>query len=422
MSSLLLKNVRAVDIGTDKLCDIFISDGIIKKIEENIFCDCDKEIDCSGLTAMPALFDMHVHFRDPGLTYKEDIVTGCNAALAGGFTGVACMPNTKPAIDSAETVSYIINKSKNSGVNVYPVGCITEGLKGEKLCNYKMLKAAGAVAVSDDGRPVESQTMLRNGMIAAEDAGLLTISHCEDLKIIGKGIINKGRISEKLGVEGMDRSSEDSITAREIMTASSTGCRIHIAHVSTKGSVDIIRNAKKQGVKVTCETCPHYFMMTDEKLLLKDADYRMNPPLREEEDRQAIIEGICDGTIDCIVTDHAPHSSEEKSDFLKAPNGIVGLETSLAATLTGLYHKGKITLEKLIDLMSVKPREILGISIETIKVGAKANLVLVDLNKEWTVDPKNFKSKGRNTAFKGMTLKGKPIGTVSDGEIKYFEK
>lgn len=422
MSSLLLKNVRAVDIGTDKLCDIFISDGIIKKIEENIFCDCDKEIDCSGLTAMPALFDMHVHFRDPGLTYKEDIVTGCNAALAGGFTGVACMPNTKPAIDSAETVSYIINKSKNSGVNVYPVGCITEGLKGEKLCNYKMLKAAGAVAVSDDGRPVESQTMLRNGMIAAEDAGLLTISHCEDLKIIGKGIINKGRISEKLGVEGMDRSSEDSITAREIMTASSTGCRIHIAHVSTKGSVDIIRNAKKQGIKVTCETCPHYFMMTDEKLLLKDADYRMNPPLREEEDRQAIIEGICDGTIDCIVTDHAPHSPEEKSDFLKAPNGIVGLETSLAATLTGLYHKGKITLEKLIDLMSIKPREILGISIETIKVGAKANLVLADLNKEWTVDPENFKSKGRNTAFKGMTLKGKPIGTVSDGEIKYFEK
>ena len=192
MSSLLLKNVHAVDIGTDKVCDIFISDGIIRKIGESIFCDCDKEIDCSGLTAMPALFDMHVHFRDPGLTYKEDIVTGCNAALAGGFTGVACMPNTKPVVDSAQTVDYIINKSKNSGVNVYPVGCITAGLKGEELCDYKMLKAAGAVAVSDDGRPVESQTMLRNGMIAAEDAGLLTISHCEDLKIIGKGIINKG--------------------------------------------------------------------------------------------------------------------------------------------------------------------------------------------------------------------------------------
>ena len=422
MSSLLLKNVHAVDIGTDKVCDIFISDGIIRKIGESIFCDCDKEIDCSGLTAMPALFDMHVHFRDPGLTYKEDIVTGCNAALAGGFTGVACMPNTKPVVDSAQTVDYIINKSKNSGVNVYPVGCITAGLKGEELCDYKMLKAAGAVAVSDDGRPVESQTMLRNGMIAAEDAGLLTISHCEDLKIIGKGIINKGKISESLGVEGMDRSSEDSITAREIMTAASTACRIHIAHVSTKGSVDIIRNAKKQGIKVTCETCPHYVMLTDEKLLSRDADYRMNPPLREEEDRLAVIEGICDGTIDCIVTDHAPHSPEEKSDFLKAPNGIVGLETSLAATLTGLYHTGKINLEKLIGLMSVKPRKILGLPIETITVGAKANIVLADLDKEWTVDPEKFKSKGRNTAFKGMTLKGKPVGTISNGEIKYFEK
>lgn len=422
MSSLLLKNVHAVDIGTDKVCDIFISDGIIRKIGESIFCDCDKEIDCSGLTAMPALFDMHVHFRDPGLTYKEDIVTGCNAALAGGFTGVACMPNTKPVVDSAQTVDYIINKSKNSGVNVYPVGCITAGLKGEELCDYKMLKAAGAVAVSDDGRPVESQTMLRNGMIAAEDAGLLTISHCEDLKIIGKGIINKGKISESLGVEGMDRSSEDSITAREIMTAASTGCRIHIAHVSTKGSVDIIRNAKKQGIKVTCETCPHYVMLTDEKLLSRDADYRMNPPLREEEDRLAVIEGICDGTIDCIVTDHAPHSPEEKSDFLKAPNGIVGLETSLAATLTGLYHTGKINLEKLIGLMSVKPRKILGLPIETITVGAKANIVLADLDKEWTVDPEKFKSKGRTTAFKGMTLKGKPVGTISNGEIKYFEK
>ena len=422
MSSLLLKNVHAVDIGTDKVCDIFISDGIIRKIGESIFCDCDKEIDCSGLTAMPALFDMHVHFRDPGLTYKEDIVTGCNAALAGGFTGVACMPNTKPVVDSAQTVDYIINKSKNSGVNVYPVGCITAGLKGEELCDYKMLKAAGAVAVSDDGRQVESQTMLRNGMIAAEDAGLLTISHCEDLKIIGKGIINKGKISESLGVEGMDRSSEDSITAREIMTAASTGCRIHIAHVSTKGSVDIIRNAKKQGIKVTCETCPHYVMLTDEKLLSRDADYRMNPPLREEEDRLAVIEGICDGTIDCIVTDHAPHSPEEKSDFLKAPNGIVGLETSLAATLTGLYHTGKINLEKLIGLMSVKPRKILGLPIETITVGAKANIVLADLDKEWTVDPEKFKSKGRNTAFKGMTLKGKPVGTISNGEIKYFEK
>lgn len=422
MNTLLLKNVRAVDKGMDKICDIYIADGIIKEIDENIGYECDIEIDCSGLTAMPSLFDMHVHFRDPGLTYKEDIVTGCRAALAGGFTGVACMPNTKPETDNPETVEYIITKAKGSGVKVYPVGCITKGLKGEELCNYEMLKAAGAIAVSDDGKPVESQTMLRNGMIAAEEAGLPVISHCEDLKIIGKGIINKGKISKKLKVEGMDRSSEDTITAREILTASATGCRIHIAHVSTKGSVEIIRNAKKQGVRVTCETCPHYFTMTDEKLLLKDADYRMNPPLREEEDRLAIIEGIIDGTIDCIVTDHAPHSKEEKADFIKAPNGIVGLETSLAATLSELYHKNKITLEKLIDLMSVRPREILGLPIERIQVGEKANIVLADLEKKWTVDPEKFKSKGRNSAFKGMKLKGKPVGTISEGKLKYFEK
>lgn len=422
MSSLLLKNIRAVDKGMDKICDIYIADGIIKNIGEDIVCECDREIDCTGLVAMPSLFDMHVHFRDPGLTYKEDIITGCNAALAGGFTGVACMPNTKPETDTPETVQYIITKAKGTGVKVYPVACITKGLEGKELCDYKALKMAGAIAVSDDGRPVESQTMLRNGMIAADEVGLPVISHCEDLKIIDGGIINKGEISEKLGVKGMDRASEDTITAREILTAETSGCGIHIAHVSTVGSVDVIRKAKQQGVKVTCETCPHYFTMTDEKLLSKDADYRMNPPLREEKDRLAIIEGILDGTIDCIVTDHAPHSKEEKADFLKAPNGIVGLETSLAATLTGLYHTGKISLEKIVDLMSVKPREILGLPIERIMMGQPANIVIADLEKEWVVEPEKFKSKGKNTAFKGMTLKGKPVGTISGGKLVYFEK
>ncbi|MGN1480282.1 dihydroorotase [Porcipelethomonas sp.] len=422
MSLLLLKNVHAVDIGFDKQCDILISDGIIKEIDDKITDICNETIDCTGLTAMPALFDMHVHFRDPGLTYKEDIVTGAAAALAGGFSGVACMPNTKPAADNAETISYIIEKAKYTGVKVYPVGCITVGLKGEELCDYRELKAAGAVAVSDDGRPVENQSMLKHGMLSADEAGLLTISHCEDLKIIGKGIINKGKISDILGVEGMDRTSEDSITEREVITASKTGCRIHIAHVSTRGSVEIIRKAKAEGVRVTCETCPHYFMMTDEKLLSRDADYRMNPPLREEEDKNAIIEGICDGTIDCIVTDHAPHSREEKADFLKAPNGIVGLETSLAAVLTGLYHTGKINLEKVVEMMSLRPRQILGLPEEKIHAGARANIVLTDLEKEWTVDPDKFKSKGRNSAFKGMKLKGKPIGTITDGKLRYFEK
>ncbi len=419
MSSILLKNVRAFDKGLDRVCDILIEDGIIKRIDDCIVHECDKELDCTGLIAMPSLFDMHVHFRDPGLTYKEDIVTGCRAAAAGGFTGVACMPNTKPETDTPETIQYIKTKANGSGVKVYPVACITKGLKGEEMCDYELLKKAGAIAVSDDGRPVEDPSMLRNAMVSAYDAGLPVISHCEDLKIIDGGIINKGKISEKLMVKGMDRLSEDSITEREINTAAATGTRIHIAHVSTKGSIEIIRNAKKHGIRVTCETCPHYFTLTDELLLSKDADYRMNPPLREEEDRLAVIEGIKDGTVDCIVTDHAPHSKEEKADFYKAPNGIVGLETSLAATLNMLYHQCDVPLEKIVDMMSVKPREILGLPIERIQEGSPANICIADLEKEWTVEPEKFRSKGKNTAFKGMKLKGKPIATISEGILIY---
>lgn len=421
MNSILIKNIRTVDSNMNKICDIFIKNGIISRIEEHITEKADRIIDGSNLTAFPGLFDMHVHFRDPGYTYKEDIVSGTAAALAGGFTGVACMPNTNPVTDNVETVNYIYEKSKNTGVDVYPVGSITIGLKGEELSDYKILKKAGIIAVSDDGRPVENQGMLKYGMMAAEEEGLLTISHCEDLKIINDGKINKGKVSEMLGVPGMDRLSEDSITAREIVTAQKTGCRIHIAHVSTAGSVDIIRKAKAEGVKVTCETCPHYFMLTDEMLLTKDADYRMNPPLREEADRLAIINGICDGTIDCIVTDHAPHSREEKSDFLSAPNGVVGLETSLAAVLTGLYHTGKISLEKIVELMAENPRKILGLPYSGIKAGVTADLTLVNTELEWTVEPENFKSKGKNSAFKNIKLKGKPLAVISKGVLKFSE-
>lgn len=422
MGTILLKNVRAVDNITDKNCDILVKDGRISEMGKLSDVSADDVYDCTGLVAMPGLFDMHVHFRDPGFTYKEDIITGANAALYGGFTGVACMPNTNPVTDTPETVNYIIEKSKYTGVKVYPVAAITKGLKGEKLCDYAMLKKAGAIAVSDDGRPVESRTMLKDGMTAAEDNGLLTISHCEDLKIIGNGKMNKGKVSEEIGVPGMDRLSEDSITEREILVSKETNCRIHIAHVSTVGSTDTIRKYKKEGIKVTCETCPHYFMMTDEMLRTKDADYRMNPPLREEVDKQAIIDGICDGTIDCIVTDHAPHSKEEKADFMKAPNGVVGLETSLAAVLTGLYHTGKITLNKVAEIMSVKPREILGIEPVTFSEGKPAEIVLINTETEWTVNPEEFKSKASNSAFKNMKLKGKPVGVVSDGKMQFFNK
>lgn len=415
--SILLKNVRAVDDKTDKICDIFIDNGKIAEVGENLAITADRVVDGGGkLAVMPALFDMHVHFRDPGQTHKETVETGCAAALAGGVSGVACMPNTSPAIDSKETVDYILDKAKDTGVDVYPVGCITKGMQGGELYDWTKL---GVKLISDDGRPVANAEIMRQALEATNENGLLVVSHCEDLAIINGGIIHKGAVSEKLGVKGMDRASEDSITAREIALADSCGARIHICHVSTRGSMNFIRDAKKNGIKVTCETCPHYFTYTEDKLLSRDADYRMNPPLRSEDDRLAVLEAVLDGTVDCIVTDHAPHAAEEKADFLKAPNGVVGLETSLAVTLTQLYHTGKLTLGRIAELMAINPRKLLGIEVTRIEKGAKADLAVVDLDKEWTVVPEALHSKSKNTVFKGEKLKGKNIMTITNGEIRF---
>ena len=415
MNSLLLKNVMIAGKGNDT-ADILIENGKITKIGSVDSCG-GRVIDGKGkLTVMPPLFDMHVHFRDPGFTHKEDILTGCASALAGGVTGVVCMPNTNPPIDSRETVEYILKKAEGTGVDVYPAACITKGMKGEELYEHAY---TGVRIISDDGRPVENAELLRQAMIKSKENGILIASHCEDLNIINGGIINNGEISEKLGVKGMDRSSEDSITAREIAVAMSADARIHICHVSTRGSLDFIREAKARGVKVTCETCPHYFMYTEEKLLTKDADYRMNPPLRTEDDRKAVEEAVLDGTIDCIVTDHAPHAAEEKADFFKAPNGVVGLETSLAATLTHFYHTGKISLERITELMSSEPRKLLGLGVLEIKEGVSANLIAVDLEKEWVVEPDKLHSKSHNTVFKGEKFKGKNVLTISGGIIRF---
>ncbi len=423
---LLIKNVRAVDAGLDELTDILIVDGIITRMGTDVveLCDGkeDRVIDATGLTAMPGLFDMHVHFRDPGQTYKEDILTGCQAALAGGVTGVLTMPNTKPPIDTPELVRYEIEKAKPTGVALYPVACTTKGMDGGELTDFAALKAAGAACLSDDGRPVKNAELMRLALLEAKKQGMLVASHCEDLDIINGGIMHRGSVSEALGVKGMDRASEDYITAREIVLASSVGGRVHICHVSTKGSVDIIREAKRLGVQVTCETAPHYFMLTHEKLRSRNANDRMNPPLREECDRLAIEQAVLDGTIDCIVTDHAPHSPEEKTNFELAPNGIVGLETSLAATLTALYHTGKASLQDIVKLMSIRPRQILGIPEEHLRVGAPANLLLADLDKKWTVNPDKLHSKSHNTAFRDMELTGKVVMTITDGRIRFEEK
>lgn len=406
----------------DNVGNIYIENGVIQKISSGEIesgWENAKHIDASGLYAAPGFVDIHVHLRDPGLTYKEDIITGSKAAAAGGVTSVVCMPNTKPAADSPEVISYIIDKAKQADCHVYPVATITKGMKGEELSDFDALKAAGAVAVSDDGRPVANARLMQQAMMLCKEKGIVVASHCEDLDIINGGIINKGQVSQQLGVPGMDRSSEDSVTAREIALAAATDTPIHICHVSTKGSVAFIRDAKARGVKVTAETAPHYFMMTDELLLKQDADYRMNPPLREKEDCLAVLEAVRDGVIDVIATDHAPHSPEEKADFRKAPNGIVGLETSFAACMTSLVHPGIISLYGLVERMSTRPAELMHLPAGTLKPGAAADVVLFDPEESWIVKPEKMHSKARNTPFKGMTLKGRVKATVLDGRIVY---
>ena len=419
MKSVLIRNVRAVDKLRDAVCDILLKDGKIAGIGQDIAAETDRVIDGSGLTAMPGLFDMHVHFRDPGQTHKEDVNTGAAAALAGGVTGVLCMPNTTPPMDNPEQVREFLARAKKTGVDIHQTGTLTVGLKGEQLADYQALKEAGVTALSDDGRPVPTAELMEQALAKAKEAGLPVVSHCEDLAIIDGGIINKGAVSEQLGVRGMDRMSEDSITGRDLQAALKTGAQLHICHVSTRGSTDAVRRAKAAGGNVSCETAPHYFLLTDELLLKQDADYRMNPPLRTPDDVQAITEGILDGTIDCIITDHAPHTAEEKADFKKAPNGVVGLETSLAATLTAFYHTGKLTLQDIVRLMHDKPRELLHLPVNTLSEGQPADLILVDLNRAWTVDPAKLHSRSHNTVFKGMTFTGKVLMTVTGGEIRY---
>lgn len=419
--TILIKNGRLVDARMDTTGDILVRDGKIAKIAPEIKEQADTMIDASGLAVLPGLVDMHVHLRDPGYQYKEDILSGCEAAAAGGVTSVACMPNTSPVNDNPEVIDYILLRARHAKARVYPVASITKRMEGEELNNFSRLKQAGAVGVSDDGRPVESRSIMKEALCRAQAAGLLPISHCEDLSIINGGIINQGKISEQLGVKGMDRLSEDSITQREIDLARETGCPVHIAHVSTAGAVEAVRQAKATGVKVTCETCPHYFMLTEKELLKRDADYRMNPPLREETDRIAVEQGVLDGTIDCIVTDHAPHSAGEKANFETAPNGVVGLETSLAATLTALYHTGKLSLQDIVRLMSKAPAKLLKIEGGVLKEGAAADLALVDLDELWTVEPEKLHSKSKNTVFKGKSLRGKVKITLLDGNIVYSD-
>lgn len=405
MAGTVYRNVRLLSPweGIDTLCDLRLREGIIAEQGQELPLRGDREVDGAGCVVCPAFFDLHVHLRDPGQTHKEDILTGTAAAAAGGVSGVASMPNTLPTTDSPEILRYILEKAEGGSAKVYPVAAITKGLKGEELCDFSALAAAGAVAFSDDGRPVESPRLLAEAMSRLARLDLPMISHCEDLAIVNGGIINEGAVSRVLGVPGIDRASEDSITERDILMAEKTGARLHIAHVSTAGAVALIEDAKKRGVRVTAETCPHYFALNETELLSMDARFRMNPPLRTEQDRIAIRDAVCRGVFDCISTDHAPHSDQEKADFRTAPNGIIGLETSFAVSYTYLVKPGLISLSQLIELMSAGGRRVLGLPLPSLQVGAEAELALLRF-ADWTVSRNDFAGKSRNSPFIGHTL------------------
>ncbi len=417
MEKLLIKS--ALVAGRKK--DLLIKDGRIEKIAAGIDADGCRVIEADGLTALPAFVDMHVHLREPGFEYKEDIESGSKAAVAGGFSAVCCMPNTKPVIDNKYIVRYIKDRAKEVDlVKVYPIAAVSVGEKGETISEMGKLKEAGAVAFSDDGRPVESAQLMRIALEYASGFGMPVISHCEDLSLVNDGVMNEGYHSTLVGLKGITRASEEVMVARDIVLAETLGARVHIAHISTAGSARLIRDAKARGVKVTCETCPHYFAATDELCLSGNADAKVNPPLREESDRLAMIEAIKDGTVDAIVTDHAPHAAYEKEGgFIGAANGISGIETSFALSYTALVRTGEITLEKLSELMTAGPASIVGVECGKLEEGGLADITLVDLNEKYRIDKNEFFSKGKNTPFHGREVYGRVRYTVVEGKIKY---
>lgn len=415
MKPLLICGARVIDPASDSdgVRDVYIENGRIAPVD-TAPNGCER-LDASGLTLAPGLVDMHVHLRDPGYLEKEDLESGCRAAAAGGFTAVACMPNTNPVCDNPQTVADIVSRSKGLAARVYPIASITKGLSGKTRTDFAALRRAGAVGVSDDGRPVSDSAVLLDALEQAMRDNILLTYHAETPEITGNGIMHLGLVSRRIQAQGVHRASEDCSTAQLIALSQATGAPAHVCHVSTAGSLALIRDAKRRGLKITCETAPHYFTLTHEMLLARDASFRMAPPLREESDRLAVLDAIADGTVDCIATDHAPHTQQDKADFEKAPNGVVGLETSLALCITRLVRPGVITLARLMRMMSFNPARLLGVPGGGLENGAEADIVLFDPNEKWTVDKNRFYSKGRNTPFDGMNVYGKVKLTFCGG-------
>jgi len=425
-----IKNGRVIDLTNrrDEVCDMLVHDGRIARIGSLEDVQADRVIDATGLIVVPGLIDMHVHLRQPGGEHKETIYSGTRAAAKGGFTTVACMPNTQPVVDNVHTLKLVLDEAERSGlVNVCAIASITKHLDGEELTDMRELLQAGAVAFSDDGKTVMNAELMRRTLVLSAEIGFPVISHCEDVNLSAGGVMNRGEVSERLNLPGIPNLAEDVIVARDIILAEATGGHLHIAHVSTARSVDVVREAKRRGINVTAEATPHHFTLTDAAMECENSNFtipecrtnaKMNPPLRTQADVDAVIAGLRDGTIDAIASDHAPHADFEKGrGMLKAPFGIIGLETCLPLVISQLVEKGLMTLPQAISKLTCEPAKILGLNKGTLSVGSVADITLIDLKKEAKVDISQFESKSNNTPFADWTLRGWAVMTIRNGNI-----
>jgi dihydroorotase len=421
MATLLIKNARILDPsrGFDAEGAIAIEDGKLVTVGGAGLSGADRVIDARGLLAVPGLVDMHVHLREPGREDKETIATGAAAAVTGGFTSIACMPNTTPPLDQEALVHFVAARGREAGLaRVYPVAAVTKGIKGEELSEMANCVRGGAVAFSDDGLPVRSAELMRRAFQYAKMLDRTIIQHAEDRDLTAGGVMNEGPVATRLGLKGMPRVAEEIVVARDIALARVTGGRYHVAHVSVAETVERIAAAKQAGLRVTAEVAPHHLVLTDEALAAYDPAYKMNPPLRTAHDVEALRKALREGVIDAIASDHAPHTIEEKElELVNAPFGIVGLETTLAVILTDLVAPGLLSLERAIEALTARPARILGIPRGTLAPGADADITLIDLQKEWTIDPREFKTKGRSTPFAGRKVRGRAVVTIVGGSV-----
>ncbi len=421
---LLIRRGRVIDphSGVDGILDVRISGGKIARLGKDLDAGGAQVLDAEGLVAAPGLVDMHVHLREPGFEAKETVATGCAAAARGGVTTLVAMPNTRPAADCPEIVGLVREKAVPTGVNVLPAGAVTVGRRGERLTDFEALRAAGVPALTDDGSPIQNLALLRRAMQRAKALNLPILDHCEDRDLVNGRAVNEGRVSEALGLPGRPAVAEEVQIMRDILLAEDTGAHVHICHISTARGVEMVRRAKARGVHVTCETCPQYFILTEDEVLKQGAMARVNPPLRTQADAEGVRAGLLDGAIDALVTDHAPHTVGEKAMPLPdAPSGMAGLETALALNLTELYHSGLLPLARVLELMSRSPAALLGLNKGRIAVGDDADLLLFDPDEAWVIDREKFVSKGRNTPFHGRKVRGKVKYTIANGKIIYRE-